>query len=125
MSAALFARNFAAAFAQQDAARIAGLIAPDGTVLTLTGQWAEGAVAAQTAFESEFAGIFANARLVTGKTHIRQLGPDKALLNQRFVVTGAQGESRSDMPRFGALLVAVLCEAAGWRALSLTFATLP
>lgn len=125
MSAAPFARNFAAAFAQQDAAQIAGLVAIDGTVLTLTGQWAEGAAAAQTAFESEFAGIFANARLVTGKSHFRQLGADKALLNQRFVVTGAQDESCKELPRFGALLVAVLCEAAGWRALSLTFTALP
>jgi ketosteroid isomerase-like protein len=103
-----FARSFASAFAAQDAASLAVLIAPTGTALTLTGAWAEGRDAAQTIFQAEFEGIFAQARLVTGKGNLEPLGPTTALLRQRFVVTGALAAPDTELPRFGAMLIAVL-----------------
>lgn len=54
-----------------------------------------------------------------------RLGPDVALLRQRFVVTGAIEETGAELPRFGAMLVAVLqSDSLNWRAVSLTFTVL-
>lgn len=103
-----FARSFASAFAAQDAEALAAMIETTGTALTLTGAWAEGRAAAQDLFQAEFEGIFAQARLVTGKGSLEQLGPTTALLRQRFVVTGALAGPGEELPRFGAMLVAVL-----------------
>ena len=117
-----FARRFAAAFGAQDADALAGLIANTGTVLTLSGAWAEGQIAARAAFAAEATGLCARARLVTGKGDARPLGPASALVRQRYVVTGAVDEAGSELPRFGAVLVAVLEEGL---AISLTFTALP
>lgn len=120
-----FSRAFAYAFGDQNAAALADLMAEDGTVQTLTGLWAEGREAARAAFDAEATGIFARARLVTGKGNVLPLGPDVALLRQRFVVTGAIEETGAEMPRFGAMLVAVLqSDGLNWRAVSLTFTLL-
>ncbi len=117
-----FAKDFAAAFGRQDAAGIAAMLARDADVLTLTGAMVIGATAAEEAFAAEFAGIFAAARLVTGKLRQRDLVPGVAVLTQRFVISGARDEGSSELPRFGAVLTAVIImEADGWSAVSLTF----
>lgn len=103
-----FTRAFAYAFGDRDSGALADLIAPEGTVQTLTGIWAEGREAARQAFEAEATGLFSRARMVTGKGSVQPLAADLALLRQRFVVTGAIEESGAEMPRFGAMLVAVL-----------------
>lgn len=121
-----FARDFARAFTAQDATALTALLAEDGEMLTATGQWVEGQKAAQVAFQSEFEGIFASARLVTGKGNARSLGTGRALLRQRFVITGARDAVGRDMPRFAAMLIAVLeAKADRWQALHLSFVALP
>ena len=60
-----FAKAFAAAFGRQDATAMAAMLVEDADVLTLTGAMVESAKAAQVEFAGEFAGIFAQARLVT------------------------------------------------------------
>ena len=118
-----FGKLFAGAFGRQDAVGLAAMLSDDVDVLTLTGAVVEGAVAAEAAFGSEFAGIFAAARLVTGKLKLRALGPGGAILTQRFVVSGARDDAGQDMARFGAVLTAVIvARVDGWRAVSLTFA---
>lgn len=120
-----YVRAFAYAFADQDAGALADLVADEGTVQTLTGIWAEGQADVKAAFAAEAAGIFSRARLVTGKGTVLPLSSDLALLRQRFVVTGAIEETGGEMPRFGAMLVAVLKgDGINWRALSLTFTLL-
>lgn len=117
-----FTRAFAFAFGDRDAKALADLIAPDGTVQSLTGIWAEGRDEAEAAFAAECAGLFARARLVTGKGSVLPLSTEHALLRQRFVVTGAVEENGTEMPRFGAMLVALLqSDGLNWRAVSLTF----
>ncbi len=126
MSLEDFPRRFAQAFTAQDAAGLAALIAPEGTLQSLTGLWAESPEEIESAFAAEAAGIFARARLVTGKAQIRMLGPHHALLRQRYTVSGALDQSGADLPRFGAILVAVLeVGAADWFALNLSFTALP
>jgi len=120
-----FPRAFAAAFGAQDAERLAGFLAEDATVLTLTGAWIDGRGAAKAALMAEFAGIFAHARLVTGRSQLREVGPGIALLHQRFVVSGARADTGADLPRFAAMLTVVLVAgAAGWQATSLSFSGL-
>lgn len=117
-----FAKDFAGAFGRQDAAALAALLTEDADVLTLTGGVAERADDAETVFAGEFAGIFAAARLVTGKTRMRALGPGAAIITQRFVVSGAKDEDGQDMPRFGAALtVVIIARADGWHVANLTF----
>lgn len=122
MSADDFARRFAAAFGAQDMEALAALIAADGTVLTLSGAWAEGTQTARAAFAAEASGLCARARLVTGKGDVLPLGPGFALVRQRYVVTGAIDETGAELPRFAAMLVAVLANGV---AISLTFTALP
>lgn len=121
-----FAREFARAFAGQDAAALTALLHEDGEMLTVTGQWVEGQKAAAAAIQSEFEGIFASARLVTGKGNARSLGTGRALLRQRFVISGARDAVGRDMARFAAMLIAVLEAKDGrWSALHLSFVALP
>lgn len=117
-----FAKLFAGAFGRQDAAALAGFLAEDADVMTLTGAVLETAAEAEAAFAGEFAGIFAAARLVTGKHRLRMLGPGACVVTQRFVVSGARDDQGAEMPRFGAILTAVLtARSTGWQAVSLTF----
>ena len=120
-----FPKIFAAAFASHDSDALFALLAEDAEVLTLTGALAETSAEAKRLFDMEFSGIFATARLVTGKNRLRLLGPGGAILHQRFVVIGARDENGTELPRFGAILTAVLlARADGWRAVSLGFSAL-
>lgn len=120
-----FPRLFAAALASQDAAALVAMVAEDAEVLTLTGALAEDAVEAGRVFEREFSGSLSGVRLVSGKNRLRPLGPGGAVLHQRYVVIGARDAAGQELPRFGALLTAVLlARADGWRAVSLSFSAL-
>ncbi len=120
-----FPRAFAAAFGAQDAERLVALLAENASVLTLTGAWVEGRQAAKAMLAAEFTGIFARARLVTGKSALRPLADPVCLVHQRFVVSGAQGPDGADLPRFAAMLSAVLvATSGGWLATSLSFSSL-
>lgn len=120
-----FPKRFAAAFAARDGAAIAGWLAGDAEVQTLTGAVAEDAAEAEAAFAAEFAGVFAAARLVTGRLRLHPIGPGAAVLHQRYVVIGAREDHGAELPRFGALMTAVLLKRAeGWRAVFLGFSPL-
>ena len=103
-----YIRAFAQGFGAGDAAGLAAMMVETGTALTLTGQWAEGRTDVEAALAAEFAGIFARARLVTGKGSARSLFPGCFLVRQRFVITGAVDDAGTEIPRIGAVLVAVL-----------------
>ena len=120
-----FPRSFAAAFGAQDADAIAKMLTPEAGVLTLTGQWAEGAEVAKSLIAEEFAGTLARARLVTGRVNLTPLGAKVVLLHQRYVVTGAIDGQGAEMARIGAILSATLTQAEdGWKAASLTLSPL-
>lgn len=120
-----FPRHFASAFASHDADALAALFLPDATLQSLTGLWAETPEEIRDGFASESAGIFRAARLVTGKGTLRDLGPHSMLLRQRYMISGAQDETGAELPRFAAMLVAVMEKNDGdWRVQSLTFTAL-
>lgn len=117
-----FARAFAAAWIARDPAALAALMTEDADLLSLTGAWVEGRRAITDTFQAELNGIFARARLVTGRAKLRSLGLDRALLHQRFVLSGLRDAQGADMGRIGALLIATLQrDADGWQAVALQF----
>lgn len=118
-----FPRAFASAFGTQDADAMAALFAEDGSLHALTGHLAEGRAAIAAGMRAEFAGLSRMARLVTGKTALRPMGPGAAILHQRYVVTGLRDATGAELPRVAALLTAVLAaREGGWQALTATFA---
>jgi len=120
-----FSRAFAAAFGTQDSEAFAALFTDDGSFHSLTGHFAETRAEIAKGQRAEFAGLSRMARLVSGKTSLRPLGPGAAILHQRYVVTGLRDANGADLPRVGALLTAVLvAKGAGWQALTATFAVL-
>ncbi len=120
-----FPKTFAAAFAAQDSAALVGMLTTDAQVVTLTGAVAEDAAQAGKVFRQEFAGIFAAAKLVTGRNRLRVLGPGLAVVHQLYVVIGARDEAGRTLPRFGAATTAVLLATAkGWLVVSLTLSSL-
>ena len=118
-----FPRAFAAAFGMQDAPGLAALFAEDGSFHALTGHFAEGRAQIEHGMRQEFAGLSSMARLVSGKTTLRPLGPGAAILHQRYVVTGLRDAAGIELARIGALLTCVLAaKGDGWHALTATFA---
>ncbi len=115
-------RDFAAAFARRDGHAVAALCVPDADFLSLTGAWAEGREAIAEVMAEEFAGLLAEARLVTGRSKQRALGPHGAVMLQRYVVSGLRHPDGSDAGRQGAVLAATLvASVGGWLILSASF----
>lgn len=120
-----FSRAFSRAFAGQEGSLLGPLLAEDVQGLTLSGQWAEGRAAMLAAWDAEFAGLFSQARLVTGRLTHKMLGPGALVLHQRFIVTGALAAADQPLPRFPAVLSAVLiARPEGWQAVTLSLAAL-
>lgn len=121
-----FLPAFTQGFVARDAGAVAALLAEDGQGLTLTGQWCDGRAASEAAWAAEFAGLLAEARLVTGKGRIQPLGPGAQVLHQRFILTGLRDETGAELPRLTVVLSAViLARPDGWKALTLHLFPVP
>ncbi len=120
-----FPRLFTSLWSARDVDGLAQMFVEDADLLTLTNQWCEGRMAISAALSAEFAGAFARARLVTGKTRMRPLGPEAAVLHQRVVLSGLVDASGQDMGRVGAVIVAALGQQNDeWLAVSMQFTAL-
>ena len=121
-----FPRRFAAALSTQNTDDLMAMFQPDATLGSLTGLWAETPEDIRAAFDAELAGICKSARLVTGKGTLRDFTANATLLRQRYMISGAQSEPGAELPRFGAILIAVLENGPdGWQVQSMTFNALP
>ncbi|NUB43762.1 DUF4440 domain-containing protein [Fertoebacter nigrum] len=117
-----FIRHFIAFWTARDAARLAHLLAEDADVLTLTGAWCEGRVAAEATLRAELTGAFARSRLVTGRMRLQPLPGGAVVLHQRFVLSGMVDAAGQNAGQVAALLTAVLRpHGAVWQAVSLHF----
>ncbi|MDF1620136.1 SgcJ/EcaC family oxidoreductase [Pseudothioclava nitratireducens] len=115
-------RAFAQAWGARDARALAEFFAEDADFLSLTGGLAEGRAQIAELLAGELAGAFARARLVTGKTRLRPVGPEASVLTQRFVLTGIVHADGSDAGRIGAILAATMgLGATGWEIVSAQF----
>ena len=92
LTPAEYVRSFAAGWAARDAAAIGKLCAADAEMLTLTGAWCEGRTQIEEALQSEFAGLFAKSRLVTGKAKLRMLARSACVIHQRYVISSLLDE---------------------------------
>jgi len=119
-------RAFATHWSTRDAGALAALFAEDGDFFSLTGGAAEGRAAIAEVLAAEFAGAFARARLVTGRTRVRPLGPHAAVVLQRFVLSGLVHADGADAGRLGALLAATLSATPqGWVVVTAQFVPEP
>lgn len=124
LAAAEFARRFAALWGTADSAGLAALFLPDGECLTVTGSEAIGRAAVAEALAGDLDGLLRGARLVTGKTRVRNL-PGGLLLSQRYVMTGLVDARGQDLGRHGLMMSAVLVPSLeGLRALSVVLVPL-
>lgn len=115
-------RAFARDWGAHDARALAELFAKDADFLSLTGGAAEGRTEIAELLAGELAGAFSRARLVTGKTKLRPVGPEACVLLQRFVLTGIIHPDGTDAGRIGAILAATLgLGAEGWEIVSAQF----
>ncbi|WP_415184765.1 SgcJ/EcaC family oxidoreductase [Phaeovulum sp.] len=115
-------RCFALAWGARDAVALADLFAEDADFLSLTGGAAEGRGEIAELLASELAGAFSRARLVTGRSKMRPLGPHAAVLIQRFVLSGIVHVDGTDAGRVGAILAATLVQdTQGWVIVSAQF----
>lgn len=101
-------RAFARDWGAHDALALAALFAEDADFLSLTGGVAEGRAEIAELLAGELAGAFSRARLVTGKTKLRPVGPEACVLIQRFVLSGIVHEDGTDAGRIGAVLAATM-----------------
>ncbi|WP_102226456.1 YybH family protein [Acidimangrovimonas sediminis] len=120
----VFARAFSQAWLAHDVPALATLFSEDADFLTLTGDWCEGRQAIARTLTGELKGAFAKARLVTGRSKMRILGKEAAILHQRFVLSGVLNADGSDAGRIATILMAVVTKApgGGWQAVSAQFA---
>ncbi|MEI4485874.1 SgcJ/EcaC family oxidoreductase [Frigidibacter sp. MR17.14] len=117
-----FARQFAQAWGARDVAALVSLFSEDADLLTLTGAWAEGREEIGNVLSGELAGAFARAKLVTGKAKVRAIGPQAAVVMQRFVLSGIRNADGSDAGRIGTVLSAVVAPGGdGWQVRQATF----
>jgi uncharacterized protein (TIGR02246 family) len=115
-------RAFATGWGARDARGLSELFANDADFLSLTGGVAESRTEIAELLAGELAGAFSRARLVTGKTKLRPLGPNVAVLTQRFVLSGIVHADGSDAGRVGAVLVAVMAATqTGWEIVNAQF----
>lgn len=115
-------KAFSNAFSAQDIDGLLTLFAEDADFLTLTGAWAEGRAEIGEVLKSEMAGAFARAKLVTGRTKLRQVFPGVAQVMQRFVLSGIRNADGSDAGRIGAVLSALMTRSDGsWQIVSASF----
>ncbi len=115
-------RAFALAWGARDAQALAELFAEDADFLSLTGGAAEGRAEIAALLAGEMSGAFARARLVTGRSKLRPLGPHAAVLIQRFVLSGIVHVDGTDAGRIGAVLAATLgVGAKGWEIVAAQF----
>ena len=117
-----FATDFSIHWKARDPEALAALFTEDADFLSLTGAWVEGRDQIKTILKAELAGAFAKAKLVTGRTKLRPVGPHAAVVMQRYVLSGLVNADGSDAGRIGTVLVATLAaKGDGWQAVAAQF----
>jgi hypothetical protein len=121
-----FVKNFIKLWGDKAPREIAALCAFDAHMLTVTGLWCEGRIEIEKALSSEMVGLFHQARIVLGRSHIRTLSSSAEVATQRLVVSGLVDAQGQDLGRVGAILTLVLSKSdeGHFQAVSVTFSPL-
>jgi len=116
---AAFPKAFYDAWMARDLVGLSVLFAADADYLTSSGAWWESRDAITKGLEAGFRAEFQRARMVTGRSKLRSLSPELALLHQRFVLTGHLLPDGREAARYTLIFAFVLQQTgAGWQALS-------
>lgn len=114
-----FAPAFVAAWMARDAAALAALFAEDADFVNVVGIWWEDRTAIEAAHRYALESFFADTRLAAGRTKLRRLGPDAAVLHTRLRLTGQRDRDGSALAPRSTILVAVLARTPeGWQAVA-------
>lgn len=82
---------FARAWMARDADALAALFAEDADFVNVAGIWWEDRAAIARAHAYGLTTFFRDSRLTVGRTKVRALGPDAAVVHARMILTGQIG----------------------------------
>jgi uncharacterized protein (TIGR02246 family) len=92
------AEQFPPAWAKGDAKALAALYTTDADYVSSTGITAKGRAEIQTAYNTQFSGVYKGTSLKNATTNVRFLKPDIAITNGTFEVTGLRGPGGQEAP---------------------------
>lgn len=113
-------RDIAGAFAEawmaRDADALARLFAPDADFVNVVGIWWEDREAIRTAHHYGLTTFFRHSRLVVGRTKLRRIGEDAAVVHARMSLTGQRAPDGSEAGRRTTILAFVMAQQqdGGW-----------
>lgn len=114
-----FPKAFAQAWASREGAEIGALFAHDAEFVNVVGLWWHDREAIARAHDYALKSFFAETTLSAGATRVRALGPDHALVQCRFRLTGQTAPDGSPAgPRATILSFVLERRDAGWIALA-------
>src|SRR6056297_619475 len=113
-------RDIAGAFAEawmaRDADALARLFAEDADFVNVVGIWWEDRRAIRAAHHYGLTTFFRDSRLVVGRTKLRRIGEDAAVVHARMSLTGQRAPDRSEAGRRTTILAFVMArqQDGGW-----------
>lgn len=114
-----FPQAFAAAWATREGAQVASLFTEDADFVNVTGLWWQGRAAISKPHDYALKSFFATSTLKPGRTTVRTLGPDHAVVRCRFTLTGqSTPDGRMAGPRQTILVFVLQRDGAVWRAVT-------
>lgn len=111
---------FAAAWMDRDADALAALFAEDADFVNVVGIWWEDRAAIRKAHHYGLTTFFRASRLTLGRTKLRRIGPDAAVVHARMILTGQIAPDGSEAGRRTGILSFVMArqEDGGWLCVS-------
>ncbi|WP_417206718.1 YybH family protein [Antarctobacter sp.] len=114
-----FPKAFIAAWDQRDGDAIAALFTEDADFVNVTGLWWHGREAIAKPHDYALKSFFSRSTLRAGRTEVRHLSPDIAVVRCRFTLSGQIAPDGTDAgDRRTILTFVVQRQADGWRAVS-------
>ena len=114
-----FPAAFAEAWATRDGAAIAALFTEDADFVNVTGLWWHGRAAIAAPHDYALKSFFAQTTLRPGRTEVRLLGDDHAVVRCRFTLSGQRAPDGTAAADRQTILVFVLVRTGeGWRAVT-------
>ncbi len=114
------ASAFAAAWMERDADALAALFTEDADFVNVVGIWWEDRAAIRKAHHYGLTTFFRDSRLSVGRTKVRRLGADVAIVHARMILTGQLTPEGSKAGRRHTILTLVMARqpGGGWLCIS-------
>ena len=114
-----FPAAFARAWASREGAEIAALFTEDADFVNVTGLWWTGREAIAAPHDYALKSFFADTELRPGRTEVRSMGEDAAVVRCRFTLTGQRlPQGGTAGPRQTILVFVLRRDPDGWRAVT-------